>query len=71
MALVLIGKIWLIQLYYTGWKPTEQMILLGLYKELSFTRDHNDDYVELARRHNETNTHYNCNNNQVRQQVDM
>ena len=58
-------------LCHTGWKPTEQTILLRLYKELSFTWDHSDDYVELARRHNETNAQYNRNNNQVRQQVDM
>ena len=67
----LCSKTLLILLCHTGWKPTEQTILLGLYKELSFTRDHSEDYVELARRHNETNAQYNHNNNQVRQQVAM
>ena len=51
--------------------PTEQTILLGLYKDLSLSQDHSEDYVKLAQRHNKSNPTYNHNNNRVRQQVDI
>ena len=59
----------LVHISIIEWYPTEQGVLLGIYKLLSLSKDYMNDYKELARRHNEVG--YSCTNNQCRQQVNI
>ena len=60
----------LVHISIIEWYPTEQGVLLGIYKLLSLSKDYMNDYMkELARRHNEVG--YSRTNNQCRQHVNI